>query len=667
MVDEAAPSTADSARMEAVRELHDNRVLAHQVLFKHRHRDETPEFHREMVELTHSGLARLAIKAFRGGAKSTVVCEEATLVMALLGEFRNGLIVGEKYERAAERLKSIRHELETNEAIRGLFGEQEGETWTEGKLVLRNGVVLQAIGRSQSLRGSKHHDQRPDYAVLDDIEDAESVRSEESKRETLAWVLSVLVPAMDKVSRVRVIGTPLETDSLMEALGKDEGWTSRSYPIEYVDGEGERRATWPGRFPLEDIAAIRKTFERHGMLLEYGREYMMEARSGETRVFTKDMLRVVPEIRKPWYPVYCYYDPARSVKETSAHTGKAVWSWLGARLVVWEAVGRFWRPDEIVSDMYETQERYGCVAVGVEPDGLEEFLMQPIRQEGVKRGVLLPLRAVRAPKGKDDFIRGLQPFFQSGEATMAVECPELVAQLLNFPVGRKDVPNALAYALRMRPGLPVYEDFTALHVLEADRERRLPGRWTAACNWSQGVLTGVLMQRDAGRLVVQADMVLEGDTQQRCEALCEWVRTESGGDYEVVVHPDHFERYGTSGLVGALRRLRVEPRRGGDCVRGRGWLVSKLQARRGGQVIVQVSERAKWTLNGLLGGYCFEMAKSGSGLQDRAPEGVYRTLMEGLEAWAGLSAMGGETAEEGGNYATDRHGNRYLSSMPQRG
>jgi hypothetical protein len=50
--------------------------------------------------------------------------------------------------------------------------------------------------------------------------------------------------------------------------------------------------------------------------------------------------------------------------------------------------------------------------MGVEEDGLNEFLMQPIRQEQVRRGMMLPVEGVRAPIGKIDFIRALQPFFR---------------------------------------------------------------------------------------------------------------------------------------------------------------------------------------------------------------------------------------------------------------
>jgi len=60
----------------------------------------------------------------------------------------------------------------------------------------------------------------------------------------------------------------------------------------------------------------------------------------------------------------------------------------------------------------------------------------------------------------------LQPFFKAGEVIMNQDCPDLVTQLLNHPVGKDDVPNALAFANKMRPGLPVYDNFYIDNILE---------------------------------------------------------------------------------------------------------------------------------------------------------------------------------------------------------
>ena len=103
----------------------------------------------------------------------------------------------------------------------------------------------------------------------------------------------------------------------------------------------------------------------------------------------------------------------------SATTGKAVWSWIGRRLIVWELKAERWSPDEIIADILDTNDRYSPVWLGVEKTGLNEWIMQPLRQAA--RGRLLPIRGVEAPRGKLDFIRSLQPFFAAGEVLIIGE------------------------------------------------------------------------------------------------------------------------------------------------------------------------------------------------------------------------------------------------------
>jgi hypothetical protein len=59
--------------------------------------------------------------------------------------------------------------------------------------------------------------------------------------------------------------------------------------------------------------------------------------------------------------------------------------------------------------------------------------MQPIRAEQAKRGIMLPIDDQKAPVGKIDFIKGLQPFFNAREVEFVKPLPELQAQLLGFP------------------------------------------------------------------------------------------------------------------------------------------------------------------------------------------------------------------------------------------
>src|SRR6516225_2857132 len=252
-----------------------DRVVAHQALFAHRHGSTTPAFHDELIELWHSRASRVLVLAFRGGGKSTLA-EEALVLIAAQGLVRNILIIGSNSDRANDRLRAIKHEFETNEDLIDLYGNLHGSIWNEGRIVLANGVCIQAFGRGQALRGVKHHDARPDFCFVDDVEEEEHVRSPEARQETLRWFMTELIPAPDNYARLRVAATPLDRGALPMVLARQPGWNTKVYPIEYKDQQGERRATWPARYPLEWIDAKRSEFEALGMAHAYAQEYMCE-------------------------------------------------------------------------------------------------------------------------------------------------------------------------------------------------------------------------------------------------------------------------------------------------------------------------------------------------------------------------------------------------------
>lgn len=636
-----------------------DRVLAHQVLFQHRHPDRTPKFHVEIIRDWHGEDRQVATQAFRGGGKSTIA-EEALIIRALYREFKNGLIVGATQDLAAERLRAIKHELETNERIIDVFGEMVGPTWTEDEIILTNNVRILAKSRGQKMRGTKFQDQRPDAVFVDDIEDTED--SLETIKATKKWLMTVLIPALDPRAIIRIAATPVHPEALAEDLHKDSSWTSRKYPIRYRDEAGAWTATWPDRFPLADIERIEASFQGKGMLREFNMEYMCAASRDEDRAFRDHMIRVEPRVRT-WQAVYGMFDPARTVRESSATTGFAAWSWM-PNLVVWDAWGRRLFPDAIVASIFEFNEKYSPVWVGVEEDGLNEWLLQPIRQEQVRRGVALPLRAVRAPKGKHAFIRGLQPFFNAREVTLATELPDLRAQLLSFPNGVIDVPNALAYALRMRPGAPVYDGFGPQHVAENLMPAHGQPLWLAL-NATGHTVTGVLAQLLDGSLRVLGDYVREGDAGEWVEHIVAAAQADGGRGVRIVVPPEHFSAYNTSGLTQAVKRLPADPRKGVDVGAGKGWIRDILQRQARGQQRVLISGEARNTLNAFAGGYARSILKGGH-LADYADEGVYRVLMEGLESFCGLMKIGVEAEDDGRHYDYTRDGRRFVSALARR-
>jgi hypothetical protein len=260
----------------------------------------------------------------------------------------------------------------------------------------------------------------------------------------------------------------------------------------------------------------------------------------------------VPRVRS-WEGVWCMNDPARTVARTSATTGCGVEldqgsvggmgcgsgapaAGCGGGSVL--SFGRELRPVEI----------------GFEKNGLDEWALQPLWHEHSRRRQSLPLRAVSAPWGKIDFIGGLQPLFKAGEVEFAKPVAELAEQLLGFPRGRIDAPNALAYALLLlRPGPAVYEAFDAReHVGEADVVWGKPV-WLAL-NARAGLVTGVLVQYVDGQIAILGDWMVEGQTLSVIEEICREASMQAGLAPVAVYRRPFYARWGLTTDIATIDR-----------------------------------------------------------------------------------------------------------------
>lgn len=640
----------------ALSRLSRDHIAAHLMLFPHRHTDETPRFHGGMILNIHGEHPNVLLMAFRGAAKSTLL-EEAIIINACFQRFRNFLIIGETYERSCDRLRSIKREFETNEALEALFGKLIGPTWHESKIELSTGVVIQCAGQGQAVRGTKHLDLRPEYLAVDDLESKDSVTTKEARRKLAGWVIGDLFPACVPNPTIRVAATPLDPEAWAVKLTQNKDWKCDVYPIEYLDDDGERQATWPARFPLSWIDRTKESLFRSGNSVEWEQEYMCHAIDPATRVFFPEYIRVEPYVRS-WHPVFAAYDPARTVNKTSASTGRVIGSWLGNKLLIWEMSAHFWLPDAIAEDVFRVDEKYSPIYIGIESNGLEEFLMQPLRHEMAKRGRLLPLNALRAPKSKIDFIKRLQPFFKAGEiifvGTDRGPFQEAIDQLMSFPTGRIDAPNALAYLLNLRPGVPVYEDFDQTSIVAAPTILlRTPLFLTL--HSGVGCTAGCLVELVAGTFIVHQSWVIEGEPGASLAAVLPEVRALAGRAFTVYVPPEHFVAYSTKGMKAAARAEMLEIRRGGDVAVGREEMRRMMRSNIRGAPVLRVSSSAEWLIKALSGGYARK-----AGVDDPVP-GVYQVLCEGLEAFA--ATRRGNQEDDDVRYVRGADGRRYISAL----
>lgn len=626
------------------------------------------------MDLWRSADPYVLIEMFREGGKSTL-SEEFLLLEAAFGNFGYCIIIGETYTKACQRLEAIKFEASRNVKLQALFGrmKQAGRVWNENQMELSNGVLIEAHGWEEELRGFKWHDLRPDRAYLDDIETKERVKDKAAVDASMKKLYLELMPAIDTVKgKIRVTGTPLSEDCMITRLRGNPDWVSRRYPICDDIDDPKARATWAERYPMEWIRKKRDEMERAGQLRGFLQEYMLEAIGIQDKPFSDEHIHEIALDPAPWLPKTVIVDPARTVDvKKSDRTGRVVLSRLGTKIFVHQSSGEYWKPDQIIDDMFATSARHGNAAVAVEKNSLDEWLMQPLRAEMLRRGVTLALKALTAPQDRDkvQFIMGAQPFFEAGDIVLVGgrgSHPQLVAEIQNFPSGKRDILNALAYFQRVFSGVPVYEEFGQWNLVDG-YEPSQQHAMAIAFNASGAETTAALVCIEGERMVVVADWISPISPAQAVPDIAQLVRAAFPRARVTAWLPaDILDQADRMPIVPALRAAKLHPMRGGYASVARGSLLPTIRTESRGKRLFLVDSAASHTLNAMAGGYNYPITKSGN--KDSLPEkGAHRTLIEGLESAVYVIASQANHSLPGGMHtAVNPQGASYLTTLPRR-
>ena len=649
-----------------LQQINEDRALGSAILFKHRHKQDSPTFHIQIMDMWRAQDPLVVIQAFREGAKTTL-SEEFLLMEAAFTNFKYALIFGETYTKACQRVEAIKHEVHTNAKLHALFGSLKGAIWSENRISLKNGTLLEAHGWEEEIRGYKHLDMRPDRAYLDDIENKERVRDTNAVNDNWKKLHLQLIPAMDIEGKVRMTGTPLADDCMVRRAEGSQDWVSGKFPI--CDGDIDdpnTKSTWPDRYPMTWIRAKRDHYQREGMLREFNQEYMLVATGSQGKPFTDEMMAYTDVEPATYTPKITIIDPARTTDiKKSDQSGHVTVSKIGTRIYVHESGGEFWQPDELVSQAYAISERHESQAV-IEKNSLDDWLLQPIRAYGLMTGQQLDLKPVQAPQDRDktQFIMGLRPFFIAGDIIFVggkSKHAKLISQVINFPTGRRDILNALAYVLKVFAGVAIYPEFGEANIVDG----HAPGRadnLLLGCN-ATGSETAVSLVSSSGRhMVVLADWIsplMPNDSIPDIVALVR--QMYRGRGVTAWVPAEVFDQIGRNPLVAALKACGLQPNRGESTTMGRGALSPSIRTSMHNRRMFLVDRNARNTLQAMTLRYNFPV-KSGGERMSEPERGPSRTLIEGIETL--VAAV--EQTDQATTYQTNAlnsHGVGYMSAL----
>ena len=263
------------------------------------------------------------------------------------------VVVGKSEDSATRLLGDIQAELEHNQRIIADFGKQRASaSWQDGEFKAANGVKFLACGRGQSPRGLRDRESRPDYIVIDDLDDDELCRNEKRVHDLTDWVREALFGSLD-VGRGRfiMVGNLISKTSVLANIAKAKGvFLSK---VQAVDKNGN--PTWREKWTKEEAQLYREFVGYRAWEKE-----MMHNPIVDGTIFRADWIRYkrMPRLEK-YDMLVCYTDP--SFKSTTANDYKAsrLWGKIGTELHLIDCYVRQDTVSGMVRWLYDLYER--CV------------------------------------------------------------------------------------------------------------------------------------------------------------------------------------------------------------------------------------------------------------------------------------------------------------------
>lgn len=322
------------------------------------------------------------------------------------------VVVGKSEDSAKRLLSDIQAELEFNQRLIADFGEQKNlGHWQEGEFTSQSGVNFLACGRGQSPRGLRERESRPDYIVIDDLDDDELCRNEKRVKDLTAWVKEALFGALD-VGRGRfiMVGNLISKTSVLANIAESRG--VHVSEIKAVDKDGE--PVWKEKWTKEEAQDYADFVGYRAWQKE-----MMHNPIKDGTIFRHEWIRYKKILPLHKYDMLvCYTDP--SFKSTTSNDYKAsrLWGKIGNEL---HLIDCYVRQDTVsgmvrwLYNLYEATRDKVAVRFFMEANFMQDIIMDEFTTEGNIRGYQLPILPDKRKKPeKIQRIEAISPLWERG-------------------------------------------------------------------------------------------------------------------------------------------------------------------------------------------------------------------------------------------------------------
>ena len=395
---------------------------------------------------------KAAFQWHRGAAKSTNM--DVFVPMWLMAqehrEINVMVLVGKSEDNAKTLLGDIQAELQYNQRYIHDFGEQYNVgSWEEGEFVTRSEVAFFARGRGQSPRGLRYRSHRPDYVIIDDLDDDELVESPDRVNKLFDWLRSALFGTLDGGrGRFIMIGNLIAKNSVLAR------WCDiKSVHVTRVNIYDNRgNVSWAAKWTPQEVKDIEAVVGYRAFQKEYMNNPIIEG-----AIFRNEWIRWGK--RPAWSKfseIVLYIDPSFKGSTKNDYKAAKLWGKAGTTLYHLRAFVRQSSVAEMVRwcyDLYEwTREQGIAVRWYMEANFMQDTILDEFRREGELRGYQLPITGDKRKKpDKFQRVEAISPLWERGfvvyDETQRDD-PDMLAgidQTLAFEKGMRghdDAPDA---------------------------------------------------------------------------------------------------------------------------------------------------------------------------------------------------------------------------------
>lgn len=358
---------------------------------------------------------KAAFQWHRGAAKSTNM--DVFVPMWLMAqehrEINVMVLVGKSEDNAKTLLGDIQAELQYNQRYIHDFGEQYNVgSWEEGEFVTRSEVAFFARGRGQSPRGLRYRSHRPDYVIIDDLDDDELVESPDRVNKLFDWLRSALFGTLDGGrGRFIMVGNLIAKNSVLAR------WCDiKSVHVTRVNIYDNRgNVSWAAKWTPQEVKDIEAVVGYRAFQKEYMNNPIIEG-----AIFRNEWIRWGK--RPAWSKfseIVLYIDPSFKGSTKNDYKAAKLWGKAGTTLYHLRAFVRQSSVAEMVRwcyDLYEwTREQGIAVRWYMEANFMQDTILDEFRREGELRGYQLPITGDKRKKpDKFQRVEAISPLWERG-------------------------------------------------------------------------------------------------------------------------------------------------------------------------------------------------------------------------------------------------------------